>query len=301
MGTLVVMRYPTIILAGLADHTYVRCGTGGKGWSCWGGKTGGTELRNAPGSTNQADAIAEPDEKAAIRCYLINGVCHQSANRILFAGGITAQGARGYEVSEALFGTYGRPRGPFGTCPSPFDRHEGITGDPPECAEATVLAKSAKGQNKKAPSRLLKKRQAEKRYIRGVLAIYREVEPSLTDPTRSLVGRELERFQLALFMYKVRYDLGNKVNRATIQRLRDIRLSTERARMKIEDWFANGEMKLTEFAQAFNRETILFQEAIAGVLKPAKYKALFGLEPGDNVILADPRVIRRIARATEAR
>jgi hypothetical protein len=60
-------------------------------------------------------------------------------------------------------------------------------------------------------------------------------------------------------------------------------------------------MKLTEFAQAFNRETILFQEAIAGILKPAQYKALFGLEPGDNVILADPRVIRRIARATETR
>jgi len=71
--------------------------------------------------------------------------------------------------------------------------------------------------------------------------------------------------------------------------------------MKIEDWFANGEMKLSEFVQAFNRETILFQEAAAGALRPTQYKALFGLEPGENVILADPRVIRRTTRDTERR
>ena len=86
MGTLVVMHYPLNYLAQLADHTYVKCATGGAAWKCWGGKTGGDELRRAPGSTNQANAIAETDEKGGIRCYLINGVCHQSANRILFPG-----------------------------------------------------------------------------------------------------------------------------------------------------------------------------------------------------------------------
>ena len=90
MATLVVMHYPTSLFANLADHTYVKCGTGGKAWSCWGGKTGGALLRQGVGSTNQANAIAEPNERAGIRCYLINGVCHQAANRILFAAGITA-------------------------------------------------------------------------------------------------------------------------------------------------------------------------------------------------------------------
>jgi hypothetical protein len=287
------MHYPTNLFGRLADHTYVKCGTSGKAWSCWGGKTGGRELGRAPSSTNRADAIAEPDEKAAIRCYLINGVCHQSANRILFPAGITARGARGYEVSEALFGPYGRPRGPFGTCSSPFDHHDGVTGDLPECTEG-ASAKIAKGARKKASSRSLKERQAERKYVRGVLSIYRRAERLLTAPTRSLVGRDLERFQLALFMYKVRYHLGAKLNRATANRLGAIRLSTERARMKLEEWFANGEMTLAEFARAFNEETILFQEAVAGALKPAQYKTLFGLAPGENVILADPRIIRRI-------
>ena len=74
MGTLVAMHYPTVLAFGAADHTYVKCGTGGKAWSCWGGKTGGTVLRGASGSTSQADAIAEPNERAGVTCYLINGV-----------------------------------------------------------------------------------------------------------------------------------------------------------------------------------------------------------------------------------
>ena len=45
MGTLIAMRYPTKLFANLADHPYVMCSTGRKAWSCWGGKTGGTALR----------------------------------------------------------------------------------------------------------------------------------------------------------------------------------------------------------------------------------------------------------------
>ena len=90
MGILVAKRYPTKLFLKLADHTYVECGTGKKAWGCWGGKTGGTALRQAPGSTKRADRIAQTDEKANIKCYLINGVCHQAANRILLPAGITA-------------------------------------------------------------------------------------------------------------------------------------------------------------------------------------------------------------------
>src|SRR5215470_17682530 len=106
MGTLVAMRYPTVLALGAADHTYVRCGTGGKAWGCWGGKTGGSFLRSGPGSTNRADAIAEPNEHAGVTCYLVNGVCHQAANRILLPAAITVTGARGYSVSTAMYGVY---------------------------------------------------------------------------------------------------------------------------------------------------------------------------------------------------
>jgi hypothetical protein len=53
-------------------------------------------------------------------------------------------------------------------------------------------------------------------------------------------------------------------------------------------------MKPSEFVEALNTETILFQEAAANALKPAQYKLLFGLKPGDTVILADPRIVKEV-------
>ncbi len=295
MGALVIMRYATKLFANLADHTYVRCGSGGKAWSCWGGKTGGTELRRGMGSTKQANAIAEPNERARISCYLINGVCHQAANRILFPAGITVRGARGYDVSEALFGTYGRPRGPFGSCASPFDQHNGVTGDLPQCADTMPARAPRQGQRTRVV-RSLRARRDEQKYIRGVLAIYRQAEPLTRASVRRMAGPDLEGFHLKLFMHKVEYNLRSGLGKSLSRKLQDVRLSAERSRMKIEDWFCHREMKAREFVQAFNKETILFQEAAAGVLKAKQYKALFGLEPGDNVILADPRIVRRVLR-----
>ncbi len=282
MGTLVVMRYPSKLFADLADHTYVECGTGAKAWSCWGGKTGGTKLRQSAGSTRRANAIARPNERAGITCYLVNGVCHQAANRILLPAVISVRGARGYDVSESLFGTYGRPRGAFGTCRAPFDEHAGVSGDLRACAEGTAKA---------SPS--TPERRAERKYLSGVLAIYRQAERRL-ESARGLTGPDLERFLLELFMHKVRFSLGRGLDRSLARKLRDIRASTERSRMKIEEWFARKEMTAGAFVAAFNSETILFQDAVAGALKANQYKALFGLKRGEKVILADPRIVRRV-------
>jgi hypothetical protein len=131
MGTLIAKKYPTKLALGAADHTYVECGTGAKGWSCWGGKTGGVAFNSGAGSTARADAIAEPNERAGISCYLINGVCHQAANRILFPAGILVTAARGYWLSVAIFGPYGKAGA--GPCNGVFNQHAGVTGDLGAC------------------------------------------------------------------------------------------------------------------------------------------------------------------------
>ncbi len=290
MGTLIVMRYPTPMFANLADHTYVKCGTGRKAWGCWGGKTGGTELRRGTGSTKRADAIAGADERAGIKCYLINGVCHQSANRILLPAGITVIGARGYGVSESLYGPYGRPRGPFGTCLSPFNQHPEITGDLPECVEAVAGRRKVAS---KALTRTAEQSRHEQKYIKGVLAIYGRDERVLRS-ARGLPGPDLAGFHLKLFMYKVEYNLAGKLEKSASAKLRDIRMSAEWSRMKIEDLFTNKEMKAAEFVDALNKETILFQEAAAGTLNTKQYKLIFGLKPGENVVLADPRIVKQV-------
>lgn len=282
MGTLVTMHYPTKLFAKLADHTYVQCGSGGKAWSCWGGKTGGKPLREGTGSTKQADAIAEPNERAGITCYLINGVCHQAANRILFPAGITVRGAKGYHVSESLFGTYGRTRGPLGTCKAPFDKHQNVDGDVPEC-------NSESGRQ----DRGVAESESEKQYLRGVLKIYAKADDILR-AEESVPGPELERFQLELFMHKVDYSLRSKVDKTVAGKLANVRVSAERSRMKIEDWFARKEMTFKEFVTAFDNETVAFQNAVAGVLKAGQNRALFDLSPGDVVTLADPSIVEQI-------
>ena len=300
MGDLVAMRYPTQMLANLADHTYVTCGTGGKAWSCWGGKTGGNELRRAAGSTKRADEIAEPNERGGITCYLVNGVCHQSANRILLPAAITVRGARGYEVSEALFGTYGRPGGFLGMCKAPFDQHTGTTGDLPACT-AMALRLAARRTGKRRVRRPPKSRKrvaapGERKYLEGVLAIYRQARGPFKSARRArsfAAGRDLEAFHLELFMHQVDYKLRSRVDRTVERRLREIRQSTERSRQKIEEWLMNRHMTAAEFVREFDAETKVFQHAVAGALKPTQYSKLFDLRPGTIITLADPRIVRK--------
>ena len=186
MGTLIAMVYPTPLFANQADHTYVKCGTGKKAWSCWGGKSGGNVLRRNTGSTQRADKIAKLDEKAGIKCYLINGVCHQAANRILLPAGITVRGARGYSISEALFGTYGRVG--YWLCKSPFFQYKDVTGDLPVCAEAQGNPSKAR---KKASPALTEADKLDWHYIKGVIGLYGKAAKMMRAKTIVPAGRDL--------------------------------------------------------------------------------------------------------------
>jgi hypothetical protein len=283
MGTLVAMHYPTVLLGGTADHTYVMCGTRGKAWGCWGGKTGGSVLRSGSGSTSQADAIAEPNERAGVTCYLVNGVCHQAANRILFPAGILVIGARGYGVSSALFGPYGRPRGPLGTCSAPFNQHAGVTGDLPECVVAPSLGITA---NEAAPF------PDERMYVERVSETYRQAG------TLGVLGEHrqdgaLVEFMVQLFDYQIRYKLGDRRNQDRIGSLLGLRESTEISRIEFENNFANRRIMVNEFVARFNLETIAFQKNAATILDPDEYAALFDLKHGEFVVLADPAIIAK--------
>ncbi len=128
-----------------------------------------------------------------------------------------------------------------------------------------------------------------------MLAAYGKAERRLKS-AGGLSGPDLEDFLVELFMHKVRYSLGPRLDRSLARKLREIRASTERSRMKLEEWFARKELTARAFVAAFNAETILFQDAVAGALKAGEYRALFGLRRGETVVLADPRIVRRAFR-----
>ena len=282
MGTLVVMRYPTKLFANAADHTYVECAGGGRGWSCWGGKSGGTELRRATGSTARADAIAEPDERANITCYLINGVCHQAANRILRPAGITVRGARGYPLSQALYTVYGRQG--IWPCRGRDDQHPGVHGDLPECASAD--ASGAEEEPSEAD-------QLDRAYLEGELAIYQRYSQAMgvaEDAPRPPDEIRAE-FHLALFAHMLDFRLQPAMEDTTRARLLDVRRETERKQLAVESEYASEQLRGPDLVEAVNSLTIDFQQQIAENTTDAQYVALFELPKEEQIVLADPEIM----------
>jgi hypothetical protein len=88
------------------DHTYVTSSQG-HAWGCWGRSAGGTQICSGVGNTDQADCLSQPNSQAGIS-YGTTGVCHQTANRILFNAGQMVSGARGYRASVFIWGVYGK-------------------------------------------------------------------------------------------------------------------------------------------------------------------------------------------------
>ena len=286
MGTLVIMHYPAFYNHSRVDHTYVVCGTKKKAWSCWGGKAGGKALRMGTGSTARADAIAQPNERAGIKCYAVTGVCHQAANRVAFPAGIIALGARGYGLSESIFGTYGRPSGPLGTCRSPFDQHDDVTGDTVECAEPE---EEPQVQQPSAIPGQTGSSQSERDYIDSVLRIY---DMSRVNLDVRLSDDDREEFDVQLFLNKVRYNLAGKAG--SLGLLEEIYRGFDKPRIEYENMFARNEITASAFAVELNRQTLAFQEKMAGAVAPEQYEALFNLKPGEFEVLVDPDFVEQV-------
>lgn len=281
MGILVAKAYPTAMFANLADHTYVECLGGGKGWSCWGGKVGGRIIGQGVASTNRADCIAKPDEKAGIRCYLVNGVCHQAANRILIEAGITVRKARGSSISTALFGTYGRTLA--WPCVARFDRCSGVTGDLSACSDPALPWRSTEALNQDPG------RSKEVAYVEEVLELYsaaksEEAEPELTSDSS---------LQIELFVHFARYQLEDRFE-SVEGRLFEVRSETEERLQGLQAAFGKGEIETRDYIARFDSLTMRFQDIMAVALAAPDYRALFSLHPDERVSLVDPRIVQAV-------
>lgn len=288
MGTLVAMRYPTPLALWLADHTYVKCSNDGKAWGCWGGKTGGTELRRADGSTLRADAIAGHDEKAGIRCYLVNGVCHQAANRILMPANIIVMGAAGYRLSEARFGVYGRPRGRglFRWCVAPFNQYPHVKGDLPECLDAAGPTAMRTPGSPDYPSGAAAA-QPEGAFLAAVQRLYGG-RTAILDSTMQLQGPSLVEFMVAQFDLRLEFTPG--LENAKRGALRDIRVDTERQQIELEEAVGEGRLAMRDFPMASDDLTRRMQLRMQEPLGEAGFNALFEADYGKPRGLADPEI-----------
>ena len=285
MGTLIVKRYRTSLALKAADHTYVECGTGAKGWGCWGGKTGGATFRQAAGSTRRADAIARADEKAGISCYLLSGVCHQASNRILQAADRSVDGVRGYTLSVAAFGHYGREQTLLARCHSPLFEHHDVCGDLLECRDIEL---GENHTNLEPDGRELYD-YSDAIYMSEVRSIY-----SRNSRLRNPDYQQLFESQMALFCALI----GHRARRAGMELERWKQQRVIKARERFEEGRMGAELEvsgfnqLLEFANQFNTLTHSFQDDLANALDSMEYGALLGLSRDERIVLADPDILK---------
>lgn len=91
------------------EHTHVESSCGSR-WGCFGGDTGGVSIASGMGDSTVADCLSYPQWLPAVYAglyYLITGVCHQAANRVLYPAGVTVSRAKWYVPSHNAFGAHG--------------------------------------------------------------------------------------------------------------------------------------------------------------------------------------------------
>ena len=275
MGTLIAKAYPTKLALGAADHTYVECGTGGKAWGCWGGKTGGSVINQGTGSTQRADAIATPNERAGITCYMVNGVCHQAANRILLPANILVTAAHGYSLSFSMFGTYGKTNGGLG-CNAPFNQHPGVVGDLPACVSASSGSTSSPAPRKQS--------EAVRRHVSALKRLYNKRVAAAQTPLDELNA------SLSEFLLEVKFSLPG-ARPVGVLGLRQAKSKADLEHLRICENLSRLEIDPVAFIKAFNAMTDLFQDEAANALSPTQYRHFFGTEPGEHIYLPDPDVL----------
>lgn len=270
MGKLIAKRYRTPVMAYLADHTYVECSEG-KGWSCWGGKTGGQYLNSGTGSTKRADMIANLDERAGITRYLIDGVCHQAANRILAPAGILVSEARGYRLSLAIFGTYGR---------STFNMHANVTGDHQACtAKAPAMAPKDGGP---VGSSDYSMRAIDRALVRSNKAYEARFQFETPTPLDSL------NLNVQRYMRDVGILLGGKLSHPSLAGLKDAKSIMELRLQEMDAALVAGHVQPAEFVSEFDRFSDQFQDAAANALSKRLYEDLFKADRDERIRLTDP-------------
>ncbi|MDH0301855.1 MULTISPECIES: hypothetical protein [unclassified Pseudomonas] len=276
MGTLVAKKYPTKLFLKAADHTYVECGTGGKAWKCWGGNTGGTAFNHNSGSTHRADLIACPDQRAGITRYLIDGVCHQAANRILVPANILVSGARGYTLSSFIYGTYGR---------SVFERHTDAKGDIADCMARQALSVAPSAAGAERSPREGKALSTEKALVRTSKTLYSRMQNRITSAQDALA------FNMKAFERQLDNMPLSNLSASSRQGLTDAKFNVETTLFTLDHERRLQNVDPTQMVERVNQMTLTFQDEAANALTARQYEQLFGVPVDERLILADPDIV----------
>ena len=278
MGTLVAKAYPTKLFLKAADHTYVECGTGAKGWSCWGGKANGAQICSGAGSTQRANLVAETNQRAQIAVYLVNGVCHQAANRVLTQTKLQVSTARGYWLSQSIFGTYGKP--------SLYNRHLTMSGEVAACVAAGT---PSNGTSVSSPMQMTQEDLTNERLLRKE---HERLAKLALGPSGSATVFDFMKANVRAFERGIISRLkGAALSKTAMRGLLQAKEEVEIEHYRLNQLFLGRELAADRFVLAFNAMTYEFQDQSADALSAKAYRTAFELSPSERLVLADPDIV----------
>lgn len=244
------------------DHTYVLCPSMQFTWPCWGRYEGGHLIGSAPGRCITANCIAGTDGHAGIK-YGITGVCHQTANRILYPAGITVQNAGGYVISMTLYGTYGT------------DAQDFIGRILPGCMIQNPM-----------DSLVTLEDNPEKNFIQNIVDLYSQPATILKNTKTDSITFLGKEFELMMS-----YRLGDKPDNDKIKSVLKRQADILKEKEKIVEDFNSMNLNTENFVKELNE---LCKDGLMNyleILGKEDHQKLFNLsESVDNFVLVDPEI-----------
>jgi hypothetical protein len=267
-------------LFGLADHTYVTC-AGGYAWPCWGRSGGGRIISAGTGSSAQANCISWPSSTAGL-IYGVTGVCHQTANRILWPAGITVSRAKGYWASFLAYGTYGTDVAAWlirlGVCST-------STGEIPQCGARARGPSSEREVGELPPDR------KDRALVRDIKALYlKNVSPQEHKRRMTVRGATDLKTVGGETRLVMQHRLGRTVKAARVKDIQTIQTELFSAKEEIGMRLHEGKIGGEELAQKMNAAV---NKALKDCLKSLgrdDYTRLIELDPGESVNIVDPKI-----------
>ncbi|MDD5057192.1 MAG: hypothetical protein PHQ60_04915 [Sideroxydans sp.] len=287
IGYAVPLSLPMPKLSELADHTYVRTADGRGVWGCWGRSDGGAEICRGGGSSKQADCYSQPWGTTGI-VYGVTGVCHQTANRILYPAGAIVSGAHGYWLSSAVYGTYGDAIGWAAKRLACY----WTGGD--KLARASLKAMPEKASDAKLATA---QNNDDAEYTKEIIALYEEVANAPNNfaakkgAAPSYLSRELE--------IAMKYKLGKKANSDNASAAIQIQKELHAELNKLVDGLYSEALTPAEYA---NQANDLFNKkfkSINGEIGKANYQKLFNIAPEVKLLLINPEVMTKPHKAID--
>ena len=258
-----------------ADHTYVTS-SDGYVWPCWGRSSGGHSICSGNGSSAGANCFSQTDSHAGI-LYALTGVCHQTANRILFPAKVIVSAAGGYWASVLLYGTYGTHSLPAliewevrkGRC-------GGLTADMAVNARGVTFAEAPVPQDPALRAYLDKVNNlyVEQANVATLNAMSKGTQPDI-------LGQELK--------LMADYRLENAAPDMTA--LQDAQAKTLTRKSALDQQLITKHLTPTEYARQVNALVNDLLSQSVRLLGEKTHTQLFGVAPGASIELVDSDIL----------